>query len=65
MAQRVFRLALGSVNPADRQVRGSDAPLPPELAPQTVIVAVALGWCVFMLFVNITMALFLWLRRRP
>lgn len=48
----------------DRQVRASDAALPEDFAPSTVVVTVAVAWCLFLLLLNVTLAVFLWLKRR-
>lgn len=47
----------------DRQVAASDAALPEGFDPGTVLVVFTLAWAAFLLLLNVTMALFLWLRR--
>jgi len=48
----------------DRQVRGSEAPLPQGFDPETLILVVTVAWGGFLLLLNVTMAVFLWLKRR-
>ncbi len=48
----------------DRQVGASDASLPEGFDPRTVLLFFTLAWAAFLLLLNVTMALFLWLKRR-
>jgi hypothetical protein len=48
----------------DRQVRGSNASLPDGFNPETVVLVFTASWATFLLLLNVTMALFLWLKRR-
>ncbi|MGE5815725.1 MAG: hypothetical protein ACM36C_14650 [Acidobacteriota bacterium] len=47
----------------DRQVRASDALLPEGFNPETVILVFTIAWAGFLLLLNVTMALFLWLKK--
>lgn len=47
-----------------RQVRASDAALPEGFDPETVVLVFTISWAGFLLLLNVTMALFLWLKRR-
>jgi hypothetical protein len=47
-----------------RQVRSSDAALPAGFKPETVVLVFTISWAGFLLLLNVTMALFLWLKRR-
>jgi hypothetical protein len=48
----------------ERQVSGSDAPLPEGFEPETVILVFTAAWAAFLLLLNVTMALFVWLQKR-
>ncbi len=47
-----------------RQVRASDAALPDGFDPETVVLVFTISWAGFLLLLNVTVALFLWLKRR-
>ncbi len=47
----------------DRQVNATDAALPEGFDPRTVLLVFTLAWAAFLLLLNVTMALFLWLKR--
>jgi hypothetical protein len=48
----------------DQQVHASDASLPEGFDPGTVVLVFTISWATFLLLLNVTMALFLWLKRR-
>lgn len=48
----------------ERQVHSSDAALPEGFDPETVVLVFTAAWAAFLLLLNVTMALFLWLKRR-
>jgi F0F1-type ATP synthase assembly protein I len=48
----------------DHQVRASDAAMPEGFDPGTVILVFTAAWAGFLLLLNVTMALFIWLRGR-
>lgn len=47
----------------ERQVGASDAALPEGFDAGTVLLAFTIAWAAFLLLLNITMALFLWLKK--
>jgi hypothetical protein len=65
----VFNIAIAVAVPVgfgwwlEHQVGSSDAPLPQGFDPETVILVFTIAWAAFLLLLNVTMALFLWLKR--
>jgi hypothetical protein len=47
----------------NRQIHSSDAALPEGFEPETVVLVFTIAWAGFLLLLNVTMALFLWLKR--
>lgn len=66
----VFNLAAAVLVPAgfawwlNHQVRSSDAAMPEGFDPETVILVFTAAWAGFLLLLNVTMALFVWLKGR-
>jgi hypothetical protein len=66
----VFNLAAAILLPLafgwwlKRLVASSDAALPEGFDPSTVLLVFTIAWAAFLLLLNVTMALFLWLKRR-
>lgn len=66
----IFNLVAAIVVPVgfawwlDRQVNASDAALPEGFDPETVVLVFTIAWAGFLLLLNVTMALFLWLKKR-
>jgi len=48
----------------NQQVHGSDATLPEGFDPGTVVLVFTAAWALFLLLLNVTMAVFLWLKGR-
>jgi hypothetical protein len=48
----------------DVQVHGSDATLPEGFDPGTVVLVFTIAWATFLLLLNVTMAVFLSLKKR-
>jgi len=44
------------------QERLSDVPLPGEFNPTTIALAVGAAWVIFLVLLNVTVGLFLWLK---
>jgi hypothetical protein len=65
----VFNLAAAVIVPVgfawwlNRQVHSSDALLPEHFDPETVVLVFTIAWASFLLLLNVTLALFLWLKR--
>jgi hypothetical protein len=65
----LFNLAAAVIVPVgfgwwlNRQVHASDAPLPEGFNPETVILVFTIAWATFLLLLNVTVALFLWLKK--
>jgi hypothetical protein len=48
----------------ERQMVGSDASLPQGFSPSTLVFAFTAAWLVFLLLLNVAMALFVWLSKK-